>query len=82
MVAKAYSRGILLSWGNALRPAVEQLWEKVNNKARGEPGGGQQGFMDRQPRDGMALTFAGAYLISVTRDPAIQPCPTEYGATG
>lgn len=36
VVSKAASRGILLNLGNALRPAVEQLWEKVNAKSRGE----------------------------------------------
>ena len=63
--AKAASRGILLSWGNALRPAVEQLWEKVNNK-RNDQAPGQQGFMVSPPRGGMTLAMRTPDHISVT----------------
>lgn len=66
VVAKAASRGMLLSWGNALQPAVQQLWEKVNNKSKPDTGSGQQGFMIHPLRGGVTLALAGSDHISVT----------------
>lgn len=67
VVAKAASRGILLSWGNTLRPAVEQLWEKVNSKTKPDTGSGQQGFILPAPRGGVTLASIPPDHISVIK---------------
>jgi membrane protein required for colicin V production len=68
VIKKAASHDMLLSWGNALSPAVEQLWEKINNKSKGDGRGPQQGFINHPPRGGMSLAFHPALHISVTND--------------
>ncbi len=65
-VKRAASREMLLSWGNALSPAVEQLWEKINSKSKGDGRGLQQGFMIHAPRGGMTLAHLPGDHISVT----------------
>jgi len=61
IVKNAASRDVLKHWGEALRPAVEQLWEKVNNKTRGE----QQSFIMTPTRGAMTLTMVLPHHISV-----------------
>jgi membrane protein required for colicin V production len=39
-VRNAKSREVLTSWGNALRPVVFQLWEKLDSKSREQRGAG------------------------------------------